>query len=226
MALDLTNFDGRSKKIDEEIPNFCPCCRAEYREGFTVCADCGVPLVHELPAEEQPLKGPDPSEAGSEVTGSGDWVTVLEGVSAEDLMVKRSVLDSTGIPSLVQGAESQEPVGTGHFWTDSSVPLGAGRLQVRREDLDDAREILDVKDEDPESEARVEELEHKLAGELAWFAAFCAAGLVLAYLVVPGDWDQRIRVIIYVATAFLAGFLGTRILKGVRQSGSNFDTGG
>ena len=28
---------------------FCPKCRIEYREGFTVCADCGTPLVEKLP---------------------------------------------------------------------------------------------------------------------------------------------------------------------------------
>jgi hypothetical protein len=27
---------------------FCPACQAEYREGFTVCADCNVPLVLNL----------------------------------------------------------------------------------------------------------------------------------------------------------------------------------
>jgi hypothetical protein len=26
---------------------FCPSCQAEYREGFTECADCRVPLLHE-----------------------------------------------------------------------------------------------------------------------------------------------------------------------------------
>jgi tetratricopeptide (TPR) repeat protein len=30
---------------------YCPKCRAEYREGFTECADCRVPLVDALPAE-------------------------------------------------------------------------------------------------------------------------------------------------------------------------------
>lgn len=29
---------------------FCPICKAEYREGFTRCADCEVELVYELPA--------------------------------------------------------------------------------------------------------------------------------------------------------------------------------
>ncbi len=28
---------------------FCPCCKAEYRPGFTRCADCDVELVWELP---------------------------------------------------------------------------------------------------------------------------------------------------------------------------------
>jgi hypothetical protein len=30
---------------------FCPKCKAEYREGFYVCSDCGLPLVAELPKE-------------------------------------------------------------------------------------------------------------------------------------------------------------------------------
>jgi hypothetical protein len=29
---------------------FCPQCKAEYRQGFTRCADCDVELVHDLPA--------------------------------------------------------------------------------------------------------------------------------------------------------------------------------
>ena len=31
---------------------WCPKCRNEYREGFTVCADCGMELVDELTEEE------------------------------------------------------------------------------------------------------------------------------------------------------------------------------
>lgn len=33
---------------------WCPKCRSEYRQGFTVCADCGCELVEEEPVKEQP----------------------------------------------------------------------------------------------------------------------------------------------------------------------------
>lgn len=36
---------------------FCPNCRAEYREGFTACKDCHVPLVDTLPEV-----APEPTE--------------------------------------------------------------------------------------------------------------------------------------------------------------------
>ena len=32
---------------------FCPKCKCEYREGYTECADCGVPLRKRLPTEEE-----------------------------------------------------------------------------------------------------------------------------------------------------------------------------
>ena len=44
------NYIGR-KKV-EGMP-WCPKCKTEYREGFTVCADCGSELVKEQPVEER-----------------------------------------------------------------------------------------------------------------------------------------------------------------------------
>jgi hypothetical protein len=45
---------------------FCPKCNAEYRPGFTRCADCGVELVNEPPqyalAEQAPADPGDPNE--------------------------------------------------------------------------------------------------------------------------------------------------------------------
>ena len=33
---------------------FCPKCRTEYREGFSICADCNTELVDEIPPEPEP----------------------------------------------------------------------------------------------------------------------------------------------------------------------------
>lgn len=35
---------------------FCPNCRYEYEEGVRECADCGVPLVDQLPEEPEPAE--------------------------------------------------------------------------------------------------------------------------------------------------------------------------
>lgn len=35
---------------------WCPKCKSEYREGFTVCADCGTKLVDEEPMENDAVK--------------------------------------------------------------------------------------------------------------------------------------------------------------------------
>lgn len=47
---------------------FCPQCKAEYRPGFTVCADCDVPLVWQLPASPGVPHDGDPSGQNPEPT--------------------------------------------------------------------------------------------------------------------------------------------------------------
>ena len=55
---------GHQKKLemnkceDFKMP-VCPRCKCEYREGFKVCADCGVELVDELPEENDLIKIPE-----------------------------------------------------------------------------------------------------------------------------------------------------------------------
>ena len=47
---------------------FCPQCKAEYRPGFTVCADCDVPLVWQLPATSGAVGEPEFSGQGTQPT--------------------------------------------------------------------------------------------------------------------------------------------------------------
>ena len=73
---------------------FCPNCKAEYRPGFTECADCGVPLVYELPEEEalSPIQDRD-----------ADLVAVYSTYNPTDVMMVKSLLDAEEIVYNFQG---------------------------------------------------------------------------------------------------------------------------
>jgi hypothetical protein len=94
---------------------FCPLCRSEYREGFTECSDCGVPLVPELPDDRVEYL---------------DFVPVMTVTNESDLCVIKSVFDGNGIRYYLKGEFS-------HF--DSFIST---ELMVSEEDVSDARNIL------------------------------------------------------------------------------------
>jgi putative signal transducing protein len=85
---------------------WCPSCGAEYRRGFTRCADCDVELVAEPPPEPEP-------EAVRRVSGFTDPdlgpspVEVYVGPAVEAEML-RAVLEGSGIRSAVSGSGLQE----------------------------------------------------------------------------------------------------------------------
>ncbi len=70
----------------------CPKCKAEYREGFTRCADCGVPLVDFLPEE---------TGRPEEMTSQEDWVRIYAPASAQELALTKMILDREQIPYFV-----------------------------------------------------------------------------------------------------------------------------
>ncbi len=73
---------------------YCPRCRVEYRRGFTLCADCGAPLVDVLPPEppapELPKEPPPPP------------VVVYVANSPLEGEVIKGRLESEGIPAILQ----------------------------------------------------------------------------------------------------------------------------
>ena len=97
---------------------YCPTCKGEYREGFTQCADCQVPLVDELPQSE------------SDDTPI-DLVEVLSTADPGLIAFVKSVLEAEDIPYLAHGE---------HFSRmHATIPV---RFLVAKEDVEVAREVL------------------------------------------------------------------------------------
>ena len=78
---------------------FCPTCKAEYRPGFTECADCSVPLVYELPQEQPSENGP----VSSDLDPNADLVAVYSTYNPTDVMMIKSLLDAEEIIYNFQG---------------------------------------------------------------------------------------------------------------------------
>ena len=105
---------------------YCPQCGVEYREGFSECSDCRVPLLSGTPPVE-----PDPFEPNL------DLVVVLETNDAVQLAMAKGLLEEAGIPLFVLGQIAtlvQDVDGFLRKWV---------RLQVPRDREAEARELLE-----------------------------------------------------------------------------------
>ncbi len=108
---------------------FCPQCTTEYPAGVTRCPECDVDLVAEPPTVAR-----DEAEWV-------DLVTVLETADPSLLLVAKSLLEAESITAFAEGEGVQEGLGAGRI-AEADIPMGPGRLRVRREDEDAARELL------------------------------------------------------------------------------------
>ena len=108
---------------------FCPECKAEYREGFTRCADCEVALVRHLPKEEDKHK-------------KVELVTIFVSGSQSEIDVIKSLLDSVEIPCVVTGADVSNYFGVGTLGTGFSPITGSIKILVDKEDAERALEVI------------------------------------------------------------------------------------
>lgn len=113
---------------------WCPTCRGEFVDEVTVCPDCDVALVAEMP------EGNDADEP---------FVKVFRTADTSLLPVVKSVLGGAGISYIVQGDEAQGlyPFGSVGGGSDERL-LGAVVLvpQSRREAAEAVLEELDTAD--------------------------------------------------------------------------------
>lgn len=109
---------------------FCPQCESEYREGFTMCSDCEVPLVRELGAggddEEDALLVPMAHSLGAELLGR-----VIDRFESEG--VPYVVETGTALSLLMEGAK---PLSEPEPWT-SLLSVAAGFEQRAKEILEE-----------------------------------------------------------------------------------------
>lgn len=133
------------------LPNmYCPQCLTEYRDGFTECADCRVPLAAGLPPE------PDIEPANR---GALQLVTVLGTSDTFALALARASLEDAGIDYVVACDEHGH-----HPMFPSAFPMGAApicscecRVQVAPEFESEARALLGpLEKPEPISEAEAE----------------------------------------------------------------------
>jgi len=99
---------------------FCPKCKSEYRMGFTVCTDCDVPLVEELPPE---------SKLEPEYI---EFEEILGTYNPADVAIIKSILDGDSITYYLLGENFM-------YVRPLADPV---RLMVKKEQAQRARELL------------------------------------------------------------------------------------
>jgi hypothetical protein len=104
----------------------CPKCKAEYVQGITVCADCDVPLVDELPEK---AKGDEIRKSAHKEIGFAEVFITL---NAAEIIVVKSILDGAGIEYYIKSE---------HFTLGRPFEDPA-RLHIRVDQLDEAMDIL------------------------------------------------------------------------------------
>ena len=106
---------------------YCPQCRVEYREGFTECSDCHIPL----------LAGTLPPETAGPSDPALGLIVVLETNDRIQLALVKGLLEDAGIPFFVLGQIAtlvQDVDPFLHKWV---------RVQVPRDREAEARELLE-----------------------------------------------------------------------------------
>lgn len=105
---------------------FCPKCGDEFRPGFSVCPECAVSLVDELPPQESP-----------EAQANQELVTVATFRTMFDASVARGALEADGLSSFVPG-ENMGSLGL----RETGLHEAWVELKVKASDRDRAVELL------------------------------------------------------------------------------------
>lgn len=112
---------------------WCPKCKTEYREGFTVCANCHVPLTEQCP------EGEVPAEMETELSLM-EPVVIYEAKDAAQAAMICEILHNADIATTMR--DSEELGGLLRVYTGSTL-YGMSVL-VDRSQVEQAREVLQI----------------------------------------------------------------------------------
>ena len=98
---------------------FCPECKSEFIEGITICPECNVKLIEELPPELDPE--------------FVDYKEVLATYNPADIAFLKSLLDAEGVSYFFKGE---------HFMYVRPL-ADPVRLMVRSDQVEQVNELLE-----------------------------------------------------------------------------------
>jgi hypothetical protein len=114
---------------------WCPSCASEYREGITSCASCGVDLVAEPPAADDPIHAGPLTGRPVEENETGEHVLAAIFVTMDEAHAAVRALSDAGIASEVSSRDEPFPM------TVSTTEPAVG-VTVAPLDLPRARTVL------------------------------------------------------------------------------------
>jgi len=118
----------------------CPNCKAEYREGFSECADCHISLVVELPRAMSTSN--EESVVEKPVRKNISLVKVFSGSDPVVLTLAKSILEKEEIRFVLRGEGTQSLFGIGTIGTGFNVITGPAEIFVDQSDVDQALKLL------------------------------------------------------------------------------------
>lgn len=141
---------------------YCPRCGAEYRPGFTECADCLVALVDEPPA------APPEPETYKPRPRAADRAVVFRSGRRMDAELVRARLEADGLDAWIWST------GLGPWRMESALTevsgvaseFNAHNVVVADEDFDRAREVLDARE--IAIDALPDATDDDFSGEVPW----------------------------------------------------------